>query len=137
MSKMQTPAITLWFPEKCLSRFFFLRNNLLVKRFQHSICISSIITKTNTEISFSFWWTLFYSIPLLALTDGQTDRRTEERIHSLCVGWRNPFLCQFIAYDIGSFFVVAENFHYNRKKKDTVVCLAGARSLLRPEEKKF
>ncbi len=32
----------------------FLRNNSLVKRFQHSICISSVKTKTNTEISFSF-----------------------------------------------------------------------------------
>ena len=37
--------------------------------------------------------------------------------------------------EIGSFFVVAGNFDYNRKKKDTVVCLAGARSLLRPEKK--
>ena len=36
-------------------------------------------TKTNTEISFSFWLTLFYSIPLLALTDRQTDGVTEER----------------------------------------------------------
>ncbi len=35
------------------------------------------------------------------------------------------------------FFVVAENFYYDRKKKDTVVCLAGARSLLRPEKKKI
>ncbi len=34
-------------------------------------------TKTNTEISFSFLLTLFYSIPLLALTDGRTDRQTE------------------------------------------------------------
>ncbi len=56
--------------------------------------------------------------------------------------------------EIGSFFVVAGKFYYNRKKKiqssvwrvhdhyydrkkkDTVVCLAGAPSLLRPEEKK-
>ena len=35
--------------------------------------------------------TLFYSIPLLALTDGQTDRQTEKQIHSLRVGWRNLF----------------------------------------------
>ncbi len=28
--------------------------------------------------------------------------------------------------EIGSFFVVAGNFYYDRKKKDTVVCLAGA-----------
>ncbi len=52
--------------------------------------------KTYSEIPFTFWLTLFYSIPLLALTDWQT----EEQI-----------------------------------KKDTVVCLAGARSLLRPEKK--
>ena len=54
--------------------------NLYLKRFQYSICIRSIWMKTNTEISFSFWLTLFYSIPLLALThrqnDGLTDRET-------------------------------------------------------------
>jgi hypothetical protein len=33
--------------------------------------------KTNTEISFSFWLTIFYSIPLLALTHRQTDRQTD------------------------------------------------------------
>ncbi len=37
--------------------------------------------------------------------------------------------------EIGSFFVVAGKFYYNRKKKDTVICLAGARSLLPPEKK--
>ena len=47
--------------------------------------------------------------------------------------------------EIGSFFVVAGNFHYDRKKKkihydrkkkDTVVCLMGARFWqLRPEKK--
>ncbi len=63
--------------------------NLYVKRCQYSICIRSIKMKTNTEISFSFWLTLFYSIPLLALTHGQKDGLTEEQIHSLCVGWRN------------------------------------------------
>ncbi len=36
--------------------------NLYVKPFQYSICIRSILTKTNTEISFSFWLTFFYSI---------------------------------------------------------------------------
>ena len=65
--------------------------NLYVKRFQYSIYIRSIWTKTNTEISFSFWLILFYSIPLLALTDRQTDWQTEKRIHSLRVGWRNLF----------------------------------------------
>jgi hypothetical protein len=33
------------------------------------------------------------------------------------------------------FFVVAGKFCYDRKKKDTVVCLAGALLLLRPEKK--
>ncbi len=36
-----------------------------------------------------------------------------------------------------SFFVVVGKFNYDRKKKDTVNCLAGARSLLRPEKKKI
>ncbi len=40
------------------------RINLYVKWFQYFICIRSIWTKTNTEISFSFWLTLFYSISL-------------------------------------------------------------------------
>ena len=29
------------------------------------------------------------------------------------------------------------NHYYDRKKKDTVICLVGARSLLRPEKKKI
>jgi hypothetical protein len=65
--------------------------NLYVKRFQYSICIRATWTKTNTEISFSFWLTLFYSIPLVALTHGYKDGQTEERIHLLRVGWRNLF----------------------------------------------
>ena len=32
---------------------------------------------------------------------------------------------------------MAGKFYYDRKKKDTVVCLAGARSLLRPEKKRY
>ncbi len=54
--------------------------------------LGQLETKTNTEISFSFWLTLFYSIPLLALTDGRTDRGTntlasrglEEPFFQLC-----------------------------------------------------
>ncbi len=38
--------------------------NLYLKWFQYSICIRSICIKTKTEISFSFWLTLFYSISL-------------------------------------------------------------------------
>ena len=32
---------------------------------------------------------------------------------------------------------MAGNFYYNRKKINPVVCLAGARSLLRPEKKRY
>ena len=40
--------------------------------------------------------------------------------------------------EIGSFFVVAGNFYYDRKKKDTVVCLLGAQFWrLRLEKKKI
>jgi hypothetical protein len=35
--------------------------------------------------------TLLLHIPLLALTHGRTELRTEEQIHSLRVGWRNFF----------------------------------------------
>ncbi len=68
---------------------------MYVKWCQYSICIRLIKMKTNTETSFSFWLTLFYSIPLLALThrqtDGRMDRQTEKRILLLRVGWRNLF----------------------------------------------
>ncbi len=46
---------------------------------------------------------LLLHIPLLALTDGQTELLTEEQIHSLGVGWRTFFpvvvlLCQFFGF---------------------------------------
>ncbi len=45
-------------------------------------------------------------------------------------------LCQFWFWqEIGSFFVVAGKFFIMTGKKGTVVCLAGAQSLLRPEKK--
>ncbi len=61
--------------------------NLYVKWCQYSICIRSTKPKTNTEISFSFLLTLFYSIPSLSpyrQTDRRTDRQTEERIYPGC-----------------------------------------------------
>ncbi len=57
--------------------------------------------KTNTEIFFSFWLTLFYSIPLLALwltlfysipLLALTDRRTESQINPGCAGHPDGFL---------------------------------------------
>ena len=56
--------------------------------------------KTNTEISFSFWLTLFYSIPLLALTDSQT----EERITRFA--WAGGTFFLVVLYVV-AFFVVA------------------------------
>ncbi len=47
-------------------------------------------TKTNTEISFSFWLTLFYSIPLLALTDRRTDRQTDGGTNLSWLCWLHP-----------------------------------------------
>ncbi len=102
MLKMQTPAITLWIPGKCLSHFFIIEKqqiNLYIKRFQHSICISLIQNKTNTEISFSFCsdkhsFTLYPSFSPY----GQTDWR---RLKYTCFTWagRTFFpvvLCQFL-----------------------------------------
>ena len=65
--------------------------------------------KTNTEISFSFSLTLFYSLSLSQTL--WTDRRRETQIHLLCVGWRNLFsfpvvlLCQFFVL-VGNRFVL-------------------------------
>ncbi len=65
---------------------------MYVKRCQYSICIRSIKMKTNTEISFSFRLTLFYSIPLLALTHRQMDRQTEKWIYPGWAGHPDGFL---------------------------------------------
>ena len=120
--------------------------------------------KTNTEISFSFWLTLFYSIPLLALTDRLTDGRRNEYTRFAWAGGTCPrfawaggtffpvvLLCQFWFWrEIGSFFVVAGNFYYDRKKKRFVVAgkfyydrkkkfylfCCGGKVLLRPEKKR-
>ena len=80
---------------------------------------------------------------------------------TLRVGWRNLFfqLCCCVSFwfwrEIGSFFDVAGNFYYHRKKKIQssvwrvrdhyydrkkkvlVICLAGVRSLLRPKKKRY
>ena len=51
--------------------------------------------------------------------------------------WRVVLLCQFLvlAGNWQFFLLWREIFITTVKKKDTVVCLAGARSLLRPEKK--
>ena len=46
MSKMQTTAITLWFPEQCLFGFFILdkqlaSQNMFVVRYSHTVAIVS------------------------------------------------------------------------------------------------
>ncbi len=76
--------------------------NLYEKRFQYSICIGSIKTKTNTKISFSFWLTLFYSIPLLALTDGQKDGQRNKYTRFAWAGGT----CPCFAWAGGTFFPV-------------------------------
>jgi hypothetical protein len=63
VSKMQTPAITLWFPEHRFKENFYL----------------------------GFFINLLLHIPLLAFTNGQTEWLTEEQIHLLCMGWMNFF----------------------------------------------
>ncbi len=74
---------------------------------------------------------------------GQTDGRTEEWQHSLRVGWRNLFsscavCCVSLSFwrEIGSFFVVAGNFHYNRKKK-IQSSVWWVHDQLRPEKKRY
>ncbi len=71
-------------------------------------------------------FTLFYST-LLALTDRQMDR------------WTDGDFVQEIE-TLGVFFVRQHyllKFELCHQKKDTVVCLAGARSLLRPKKKRY
>ncbi len=88
--KMQTPAITLWFPEQCLLGYFILakqlasQNVFLIRSkfsitaylflvFYRSTCLQSLSFLNNIKYSFkarwkknyqSFWLTLFYSISL-------------------------------------------------------------------------
>ncbi len=102
-----------------------------------------------------FWLTLFYSIPLLALTDRQTDRLTEKRIRydrkkkdtvvclagarSITTGKKIQSSVCWVggSGDYNQFFCCGGKFLFRPEKKDTVVCLAGARSLLRPEKKRY
>ena len=47
--------------------------------------LGQLETKTNTEISFSFRLSLFYSIPSLS-PHGLTDRQTEEQLYPMWAG---------------------------------------------------
>ena len=59
--------------------------------------------KTNTEISFSFRLTLFYSIPLLALTDRLTDGLTEERHYLTRFAWAGGTFFLVVLYVVSVF----------------------------------
>ena len=118
--------------------------NLYIKRFNIQFVLGQLKTKTNTEISFSFRLSLFYSIPFLSphrLTDWQ--RVTYTRF-AWAGGTFFPvvFLCcvsVWFLQEQGFWSTVcllgARFWRLRLEKKDTVVCLAGARSLLRPEKK--
>ncbi len=61
-------------------------------RLYFQISIVVFIQRTWKEkLPFILINTLLLHIPLLALTLPQTELRTEERIHLLCMGWRNLF----------------------------------------------
>ncbi len=101
----------------------------------YQFVLGQLKTKTNTEISFSFCLTLFYSIPLLALTHRQTDGRTEERINPVGAGTlasrglEEPFFqlfccvvlvfgsCGNKVFDLLSVCLVRGSGDYDRKKK--------------------
>ncbi len=52
--------------------------------------------------------------------------------------WRVVLLCQFLVLAGNwQFFCCGGNFFLRPEKKDTVVCLAGARSLLQQEKKRY
>ncbi len=104
--------------------------NLYIKGCRYSSFIWSMKTKTNTEISFSFWLTLFYSIPLLALMDGWTDGRTDrQRVKYTRFAWAGG-TCPRFAWAGGTFFPVVLLYQFlvlaiTTGKKVLVVYLAG------------
>ncbi len=79
----------VWFPKQYLLGFFILEKQL--PNILDGVSCFSVILFYSTLFCCGgkanlVRFTLFYST-LLTLTD----RQTEERIHSLCVGWRNHF----------------------------------------------
>ncbi len=83
------------------------------------------------SFSFSFWLTLFYSIPLLALNHRRTDRQRNEYT---CFAWAGGtfspvvLLCQFLVLAVNRFWCYilvwrVRNRYYNRKKSSS--CLTG------------
>jgi hypothetical protein len=101
---MQTLAITLWFPEKCLSRFFIFEKQLASQNIFLLLCVAFLFcmdlqpyshdchSKISETILIGFFIlekkhaniplflflinSLLLYIPLLALTDRQTDRES-------------------------------------------------------------
>ncbi len=71
---------------------------------------------------------LYPSLSPYGQTDRQTDGETNQVVLLYCVSF-------WFWQEIGSFFVVAGNFHYDQKKKDTVVCLTGAQSITTGKKK--
>ena len=103
-------------------------------------------TKTNTEISFSFWLSLFYSIPSLS-PHGLTDRQRNDNTRFAWAG--GTFFPVVLLCCVSVLFLREQGFwstvcllgvrfwRLRPEKKDTVVCLAGAQWLLRPEKKRY
>ncbi len=128
MSKMQTPPITLWFPEKCLFRFFILEKqlssqNMFLVRSKLSITAYFFLvlyktTSLQSRLFLEYIWRPNCSIPSM-----HTERKinvhshkhsftpypsrspyrwTERWIHSLRVGWRNFFFSCAVVSVFGS-----------------------------------
>ncbi len=113
--KLRIPAITYWFPKQCLLGFFILEKHhgvnpvwndcMNLQPYNHDsfskilrasfasrnwwIIIVFLQRTLKEKLPFVLINTLLLHIPLLALSDRQTELQTEEQIHSLHVGWRN------------------------------------------------
>ncbi len=144
--KTQTPAITLWFTEQCLSGFFILEKHRGVKPLRNDCMdLQPYSQDSFSKISRAFfasgnWWiiilflqhtlkekllfvlinTLLLHIPLLALTDRQTDRITDGGTNTLTArGLEELFpvvlFCQFLVLAGNRFwFYTLTYLEYNK-----------------------